>query len=438
MSIVSRGEGGDNSYTAARFSFFISLFETRCIFANGSLSLSERVIEMSILFPLLRASSLPNRDSETSWRYAPPRANLHLRSPTDIPSHSLIFLRKSLTRLFSLTLRSFVSILFKTPSESGTGTDFRVGQPYRPIFRLKHCTYPVSRTRSKSICWVYTVSGSLEHWFLFFMAESFANNFGRVGDEKANLHGRSGRRGDGVFLSSDGIARAASYNLAYRCSHRSKRRSFAGSVRHHHASRNRPNPDYHHECSRTIHVLPTRAWNVECNHQRQRFCRPDQGRDPSGQQASTIPFKMSVQALAQTVNVSAETETLNTTDASLGNAISNRTIQSLPMEDRNVPDLLSLQPGVLYLGHAIDPESDSRTGTVNGVRSDQDNITMDGLDDNDQPTASHLPACFVKLWTPLTSFASPPDGELRSGPCGRRADQPGHKERYRPIPRRCV
>jgi hypothetical protein len=99
---------------------------------------------------------------------------------------------------------------------------------------------------------------------------------------------------------------------------------------------------------------------------------------------ATIPFQMSVQALTQTVNVSAETETLNTTDASLGNAISNRTIQSLPMEDRNVPDLLSLQPGVLYLGHAIDPESDSRTGTVNGVRSDQNNVTIDGLDDNDQ------------------------------------------------------
>ncbi len=99
---------------------------------------------------------------------------------------------------------------------------------------------------------------------------------------------------------------------------------------------------------------------------------------------ATIPFKMSVQALSQTVNVSAETETLNTTDATLGNAIPNRTIQSLPMIDRNVPDLLSLQPGVLYLGHAIDAQSDSRTGTVNGVRSDQNNITMDGLDDNDQ------------------------------------------------------
>jgi hypothetical protein len=99
---------------------------------------------------------------------------------------------------------------------------------------------------------------------------------------------------------------------------------------------------------------------------------------------ATIPFAMSVSAVSETVNVSAETETLNTSDATLGNAVSNKTIEALPMEDRNVPDLLSLQPGVLYLGHAVDADSDSRTGTVNGVRSDQGNVTMDGLDDNDQ------------------------------------------------------
>ena len=56
-----------------------------------------------------------------------------------------------------------------------------------------------------------------------------------------------------------------------------------------------------------------------------------------------------------------------------------------------MPDLLSLQPGVLYLGHAVDAgpgtgDTDSRTGSVNGVRSDQNNVTIDGLDDNDQRT----------------------------------------------------
>jgi len=99
---------------------------------------------------------------------------------------------------------------------------------------------------------------------------------------------------------------------------------------------------------------------------------------------ATVDFRMSVEAEAQTVDVTAETTTLNTSDATLGNAVDNATIRALPMEDRNVPDLLSLQPGVLYLGHNIDQDSDSRTGAVNGVRSDQGNVTMDGMDDNDQ------------------------------------------------------
>ncbi|HTV16335.1 MAG TPA: carboxypeptidase-like regulatory domain-containing protein [Acidobacteriaceae bacterium] len=99
---------------------------------------------------------------------------------------------------------------------------------------------------------------------------------------------------------------------------------------------------------------------------------------------AAIDFRMSVKAASETVNVSSEAQTLNTSDATLGNALDTKAIESLPMIDRNVPDLLSLQPGVLYLGHYVDTDSDSRTGTVNGVRSDQDNITMDGLDDNDQ------------------------------------------------------
>jgi hypothetical protein len=106
-------------------------------------------------------------------------------------------------------------------------------------------------------------------------------------------------------------------------------------------------------------------------------------------QPATIDFSMTVQASTEVVNVSATTQTLNTTDASLGNAMNNATIQSLPSLTRNVPDLLSLQPGVLYFQNQ-DPYggpnamNDSRSGSVNGGRSDQGNITLDGVDDNDQ------------------------------------------------------
>lgn len=99
-------------------------------------------------------------------------------------------------------------------------------------------------------------------------------------------------------------------------------------------------------------------------------------------QPASVDFTMSVQVVTQTVNVSAETVSMNTTDATLGNAINGERIRVLPMLDRNVPSLLSLQPGVLYLGNQVDTASDNRTGSVNGVRSDQSDITMDGVDDN--------------------------------------------------------
>ncbi|HYK35553.1 TonB-dependent receptor [Alloacidobacterium sp.] len=103
-------------------------------------------------------------------------------------------------------------------------------------------------------------------------------------------------------------------------------------------------------------------------------------------QPATIDFSLSVQASEEVVNVSAEAETLNTSDATLGNSFNNATIQSLPSEGRNVPQLLALQPGVLYLGQDNDQKNDSRSGAVNGGRSDQGNVTIDGLDDNDQIT----------------------------------------------------
>ena len=107
-------------------------------------------------------------------------------------------------------------------------------------------------------------------------------------------------------------------------------------------------------------------------------------------QPATIDFSITVQASTEIVNVSAIAQTLNTSDASLGNSMNNTLIQALPSEGRNVPDLLSLQPGVLNLGQnsgrPINPTlaNDPRSGAVNGGRSDQGNITVDGLDDNDQ------------------------------------------------------
>ncbi|HEX3119865.1 MAG TPA: carboxypeptidase-like regulatory domain-containing protein, partial [Candidatus Acidoferrum sp.] len=59
---------------------------------------------------------------------------------------------------------------------------------------------------------------------------------------------------------------------------------------------------------------------------------------------TTVNVALEVGSSTQTVEVSAATETLNTTDASLGNAFNENQVKQLPLEGRNVPDLLSLQP----------------------------------------------------------------------------------------------
>src|ERR1022692_2794829 len=101
-------------------------------------------------------------------------------------------------------------------------------------------------------------------------------------------------------------------------------------------------------------------------------------------QPVTEKFSLSVQSLETVVEVSAGKHELNFVDASVGDAVDDATIQSLPMEGRNVPDLLSLQPGVLYLGSGNDQSHDSRSGASAGGRSDQGNATLDGVDNNDQ------------------------------------------------------
>ena len=99
---------------------------------------------------------------------------------------------------------------------------------------------------------------------------------------------------------------------------------------------------------------------------------------------STINIKFQVTGGTTKVTVEAEAPLINRTDASLGNVIENEQIAELPIADRNVTYLLSLQPGVAFLGTQINQDTDTRSGAVNGVRSDQSNVTLDGIGANDQ------------------------------------------------------
>ena len=101
---------------------------------------------------------------------------------------------------------------------------------------------------------------------------------------------------------------------------------------------------------------------------------------------ATLNVTLQVGGTTETVEVSAEAALLNTVDASIGAVMTENQVKELPIEGRDVAALYSLQPGVTYLGNNpnINRDNDTRSGAVNGARSDQSNILLDGVDANDQ------------------------------------------------------
>ena len=102
-------------------------------------------------------------------------------------------------------------------------------------------------------------------------------------------------------------------------------------------------------------------------------------------QPATLPIAFtSISQLGEVIEIRAASNPMNTTDASLGHAIDERAIVELPFNARNVINMLSLQPGVTFIGDTDTLREDRRAGNVNGSRADQSNVTLDGVDVNDQ------------------------------------------------------
>ena len=105
---------------------------------------------------------------------------------------------------------------------------------------------------------------------------------------------------------------------------------------------------------------------------------------------ATSNLQLKLGATTETISVTSEAPPLNLVDASLGTAFSETQVRNLPLDGRNVPELLSLQAGIVFTGNTLSTslaaykDQDTRNGSVNGARSDQSNITLDGVDVNDQ------------------------------------------------------
>ena len=90
---------------------------------------------------------------------------------------------------------------------------------------------------------------------------------------------------------------------------------------------------------------------------------------------ATLDCVLEVGAVGSTVNVQSEATLINTVDGSVGNAFEERKVEELPLQTRNVVELLSIQPAV------------TQTGEVLGARRDQNNVTLDGVDVNNNQTS---------------------------------------------------
>ncbi|HEX6879855.1 MAG TPA: TonB-dependent receptor [Terriglobales bacterium] len=93
---------------------------------------------------------------------------------------------------------------------------------------------------------------------------------------------------------------------------------------------------------------------------------------------SDLNISLVVGASSETIEVTSESAAVqvNTQDSALGSTFVSEQITQLPMEARDVRTLLTLQAGV------------TKDGYVAGARSDQSNITLDGVNINDAQTNS--------------------------------------------------
>ena len=136
----------------------------------------------------------------------------------------------------------------------------------------------------------------------------------------------------------------------------------------------------------------------------------------------TYDAVLSAGNVSATVDVAAtgNGETLNTTDATIGNVIDQRQLRELPIQIRSSPAaLIGLQPGVV--GNNVGTGSTNRVGSVTGSRADQGNITIDGFDANDQATGQfaatvgNAPIDSVQEFRAVSTNPNASEGRRRGG-----------------------
>lgn len=98
----------------------------------------------------------------------------------------------------------------------------------------------------------------------------------------------------------------------------------------------------------------------------------------------TVDVKLELGSASEAVTVTTEARVeLQTTDAQVGDVIGGTTLSRLPTLTRDASELLTLQPGTTPYDTPANGGFGNNGGTVAGARSDQNAISLDGIDITD-------------------------------------------------------
>ena len=92
-----------------------------------------------------------------------------------------------------------------------------------------------------------------------------------------------------------------------------------------------------------------------------------------------VDFAMAVSGVAETVNVAAQAEALETEQGRISSQINSTQLKELPIPNRNIVNLMALQPGVTgrSLGNELLGSDATPQFNANGMRSDGNSYTLD-------------------------------------------------------------
>jgi hypothetical protein len=142
----------------------------------------------------------------------------------------------------------------------------------------------------------------------------------------------------------------------------------------------------------SVAELPIGRYKVEVN--QAGFKKSSQsGLTLSADARLTANFTLQVGELSQSVVVEAHPEQLNTTSGEVAHVIDQRQVNNLPLNGRSYMELLTLVPGAAVTNpdqFSVNTSLSATNQVVNGHRSNQNNITVDGVGNLDNGSNGSL------------------------------------------------